>query len=111
MHKGQQSRQGFIIAGENGNIRVFHKSETDVRMPYKRVEGEDLYPPPEHEKDNRLLYQDIMYHKTIGMALSPGEDTIVFTTDSGQIFKVDVNLERPYSDQKYQYLVASFHSK
>ena len=78
-----QTRQGFIVSGENGNIRVFHKSETDVRMPYKRVEGDDLYPASEHERENRMLYQDMMYHKTIGMALSPRVDTIVFTTDSG----------------------------
>jgi len=52
-----------------------------------------------------------MYHKILGVALSPREDTIVFTTDSNQIVKVDVNLERPYSEQHYHYLVSSFHSK
>lgn len=43
-------------------------------MPYKRVEGEDLTPSTEHEKENKMLYQDVMYHKTINMSLSPKED-------------------------------------
>jgi WD40 repeat protein len=107
--KGQ--RQGFIVAGENGMFRVFHKSDTDVRMPYKRVEGEDLQPTPIHEKDNKILWQDIMYHKTLGMTLSPREDVIVFTTDSNQIVRVDINLERPFAEQTYTYLVSAFHSK
>lgn len=37
-------------------FRVYHKSDTDVRMPYKRIEGEDLFPTPDHEKDNKMLY-------------------------------------------------------
>ena len=77
---------------------MYHKSDTDVRMPYKRVEGDDLYPPSEHESSNRMLYQDVMYHKTIGLALAPREDCLIFTTDSGQIIKVDINLERPNTD-------------
>lgn len=72
--KGHAPKQGFIVAGENGRIRVFCKSDTDARMPYKRVEGEDLTPSTEHEKENKMLYQDVMYHKTINMSLSPKED-------------------------------------
>lgn len=58
-----------------------------------------------------MLWQDLMYHKIIGIALAPREDSIVFTTDSNQLVKVDVNLERPYAEQEYRYLVLGFHSK
>lgn len=52
-----------------------------------------------------------MYHKTLNIALSPREDLLAFTTDSNQIVKIEINLERPSFDQKYDYLVSSFHSK
>jgi hypothetical protein len=39
--KGSQ-KSGFIVAGENGQIRVFFKSDQDTKRPYLRVEGEDL---------------------------------------------------------------------
>jgi WD40 repeat protein len=109
--KSNSQKQGFIVAGDNGKIRVFVKSDTDVRMPYKRVEGEDLTPSSEHEKENKILFTDVMYHKAINISLSPKEDSIIFSTDSAQIIKVDINLERPYTEQKYNYLVSSFHSK
>ena len=81
-------------------------------MPYKRTDGEDLCPPPEGEKENKMLYQDIMQRKVSTIALSPREDMIVFTTESNQIVKVEVSLERPSSpDTKYEYLISSFHSK
>jgi len=109
--KSNSQKQGFIVAGDNGRIRVFAKSDTDVRMPYKRVEGEDLTPSSEHEKENKILFQDVMYHKAINISLSPKEDSIIFSTDSSQIIKVDINLERPYTEQRYHYLVSSFHAK
>ena len=41
-------KSGFIVAGQGGLIRVFHKSETDPKKPYLKVEGDDLYPAIEH---------------------------------------------------------------
>jgi hypothetical protein len=70
-------------------------------MPYKRVEGEDLQISPDHERENKILFDDVMYHKILGLALSPKEETLIFTTDSNQIIRVDINLERPYMEQRY----------
>lgn len=75
------------------------------------MEGDDLAPGSELERENKMLYQDIKYHKIQDLALSPREDQIVFTTDSNQIIKVSINLERPAEEQKYEYLISSFHSK
>ena len=92
--KGHQ-KSGFIVAGENGQIRVFFKSDQDTKRPYLRVEGEDLTLQAEQEKDNPQLFTDIMYHKINSIVLSPKEDQVVFTTRSNQIVKVPINLERP----------------
>ena len=92
--KGSQ-KSGFIVAGENGQIRVFQKSDQDTKRPYVRVEGEDLTLQAEQEKENPQLFQDIMYHKINSIVLSPKEDHVVFTTRSNQIIKVPINLERP----------------
>lgn len=51
-----------------------------------------------------------MYHKILNMTLSPREDHLLFVTDSNQLIKVSLNLERPGEDSKYEYLVSSFHS-
>jgi cilia- and flagella-associated protein 57 len=48
--------------------------------------------------------------KVTHMALSPKEDTIVFTMSSNQIFKVPINLDRPGDDHTYEYLICAFHS-
>lgn len=52
-----------------------------------------------------------MYHKVLCLALSPRLDTLIFSTDQGQVLKVRVNLERPYEIDRFEYLIASFHSK
>ena len=111
LQKGELKRQGFIIASESGRFRVFFKSDTDVRTPYKRIDGDDLEPSKEIERENKMLFDDIQFHKALGISLSPREDMLVFTLDSNQIIKVDINLERTSSDAKYEYLVSSFHSK
>ena len=95
-----------MVAGESGRIRVFVKSDIDPKKPYIRVEAsDDLNPDPAHYKEDinkpmsQLVYTDIGIHKINSVALSPAEDTIVFTTSSAQILKIpSVNLERPNED-------------
>jgi hypothetical protein len=36
---------------------------------------------------------------------------IIFSTDANQILKVGIKLERPYEDDRFEYLISSFHSK
>ena len=43
--------------------------------------------------------------------LSSGEDTVIFSTDNSQIFKMSINLERPTDEVEYDYLVHPFHSR
>ena len=45
------------------------------------------------------------------MALSSTDDCISFTTENNQIMKVNVNLERPADDAKYEYVVTPFHQR
>ena len=45
------------------------------------------------------------------MALSNTDDQISFTTENNQIMRVNVNLERPSDDSKYEYVVYPFHSR
>ena len=62
---------------------MFFKSEVDARMPYKRTEGDDLaMSNSEHENKDKTLHNDVMYHKITNMALSPRQDTLLFTTDA-----------------------------
>ncbi len=77
----QQSKSGFVVAGDSGQLRVFFKSEGV--QPYKRAEGDDLQMSNQdpQNKDKTLL-NDVMYHKITNMALSPRQDTILFTTDA-----------------------------
>lgn len=57
------------------------------------------------------IQTDVMYRKITNMALSPKEDLLLFTTDTNQIIKIQINLERPYEVDRFEYLVSSFHSK
>lgn len=40
--KALTQKTGFVVAGDSGQFRVFFKSDTDVRTPYKRADGDDL---------------------------------------------------------------------
>jgi hypothetical protein len=37
-------KSGFVVASLGGNFRVFIKSDSESRQPYKRVDGNDLFP-------------------------------------------------------------------
>lgn len=87
-------------------------------MPYKRVEPDKddlcMTSDYEHTKDHHKLsvYHDVKYHKITNMSLSPREDQLLFSTDTGQIISVKINLDKPSDEQfPYDYLVTSFHSK
>ena len=111
--KGPTQKSGFIVAGDSGQIRVFLKNEkndTDVRMPYKRTESDDLIMVSDNDTKSGIE-ADVMYRKITNMALSPREDVLIFSTDTNQIIKVQINLERPSEVDKFDYLVSSFHSK
>mmetsp|Transcript_40676 Transcript_40676/g.29297 ORF Transcript_40676/g.29297 Transcript_40676/m.29297 type:complete len:181 (+) Transcript_40676:965-1507(+) len=68
-------------------------------------------PKPEEELHNMQLYNDVKDKKVNTIALSNKEDMIIFTTSSNQLIKVPINLERPSEDNKYEYLITSFHSR
>ena len=48
-------RSGFIVAGNNGHLRVFYKSDATqaTGKPYVRVEGDDLELPSEARANER----------------------------------------------------------
>jgi len=113
--KDSSQKSGFVVAGDSGQIRVFIKSDTqENRQLYKRVEGDDLMldaPKPEEDLLKMQLYMDVKDRKINTIALSNKEDMITFTTSSNQLIKVPINLERPSEDNKYEYLITSFHSR
>lgn len=106
----QTYSKGFIIAGDNGQIMIYEKSE-DPKNPYNRIAK-----LPQSEKDDKTeeyleLKAGIMSARVKCMSLTSVDDCIVFTTENNQIMKVAVNLERPSDDQKYEYLIYPFHSR
>lgn len=52
-----------------------------------------------------------MSSRVRALGISSTEDVVIFTTENNQIMKVNVNLERPSDDAKYEYLVYPFHSR
>ena len=61
-----------------------------------------------------MVIEDIDMNDITAISLDPQENNIVFTTNSSQIIKVLINLERPNEDLKYEnpeHLIASFHKK
>jgi hypothetical protein len=58
-------------------------------MPYKRAEGDDLQMSnQDHEGRDKILNNDVMYHKITNMSINPKQDTLLFSTDANQILKV-----------------------
>ena len=105
----QTYSKGFIIAGDNGQIMIYEKAE-DPKHPYSRLTK--LPNSNSNEKgEYHELQAGIMSAKIRCMSLSSTDDCIVFTTENNQIMKVNVNLERPSDDSKYEYLIYPFHSR
>ena len=70
--KSSNNRSGFIVAGESGRMRVFVKSDADLKKPYVRVDTTDDLVPPQgggalYGNDNnpstQMISQDIGIHK------------------------------------------------
>jgi hypothetical protein len=103
-------QKGFIIAGDNGQIMIYEKSE-DPKNPYNKIAK-----LPQNEKgDQKGEYHDlqagIMSSRIRCMSLASTEDWIIFSTENNQLMKVFANPERPADDAKYEYLVSPFHSR
>lgn len=84
-------------------------NSSEPKVPYRKTEGDDLQ--LDSEKADRMVSSDVMYHRVTQMAINPRLDTLVFATDSSQILKLKINLERPFDVDQYEYLITSFHSK
>lgn len=102
--------KGFFIGGDNGQIIIYDRSE-EPKNPYRKIamlpsSGADA----KSEKDYPHLQGVVMGSKIRSMALSRSEDMLLFTVESNQIMKVNINLERPTEDSKYEYLICPFHS-
>ena len=53
-------------------MRVFFKSDQDNRVPYKRSEGDDCQMSNnDHEQKDKMVINDVMYHRITNLALSP----------------------------------------
>jgi hypothetical protein len=79
---GVNQKTGFIIATLGGLFRVFVKTDNESRQPYRRVEGDDLFPAYSQLDAEKRLEKDLSYMKVPCMALSPREDALVFTMSS-----------------------------
>jgi hypothetical protein len=79
---GANQKTGFIIATLGGLFRVFVKTDNESRQPYRRVEGDDLFPADSQLDAEKRLEKDLSYMKVPCMALSPREDALVFTMSS-----------------------------
>lgn len=61
---------------------MFVKTDNESRQPYRRVEGDDLFPKEIDLDKNPRMEKDLSYMKTPCLALSPREDALVFVTSS-----------------------------
>ena len=71
-----------------------------------------MYPNERELNANPQLDRDLTYMKCSSMALSPKEDSLIFTMNSNQIFKVPIALDSRNSEDlvRYDYLISGFHS-
>jgi WD40 repeat protein len=100
--------KGFIVAGSKGQILVYEKTD-EPKQPYNRVAT-----LPENaisKKTSASIMQQMCSHSIKNIDLCTSEDTIIFSTENGQLFKMSINLERPTDEVEYDYLVHSFHSR
>lgn len=73
--------KGFIIAGENGQIMIYEKSE-EPKNPYHRIATLPSSTDSKQEKDYPQLQAGIMSSRVRALALSSSEDNLIFTTDN-----------------------------
>jgi len=100
--------KGFIVAGSKGQILVYEKTD-EPKQPYNRVAT--LPANAMSKKTSAAIMQQMTSGPIKSIDLSTTEDTVIFSTDNSQLFKMSINLERPTDEVDYDYLVHSFHSR
>jgi hypothetical protein len=73
--------KGFIIAGENGQIMIYEKSE-EPKNPYHRIATLPSSTDGKQEKEYAMLLAGVMSSKVRWMALNSSEDSLAFTTEN-----------------------------
>jgi cilia- and flagella-associated protein 57 len=53
---------------------------------------------------------NMMKSTIVSMTLSSAETSLVFTTDSNQIMRTDINMDRKCDESKYDFVIFPFHS-
>ncbi len=51
-----------------------------------------------------------MKSTVVGMTLSSNEGSLVFTTESGQLMRTEINVDRRCDESKYEFVIYPFHS-
>lgn len=123
--------KGFLVGGSNGTILVFEKTD-DPKNPYTRVAKLPLDVPDmiegkgqgnamgkmnnqqssgEGSRNKPHVMRAVRESKIQWMDLSKLEEWIIFSTESSQLFRMKLNLERPTDGAEYEYLVYPFHNR
>ncbi len=89
---------------------VYEKFE-DPKNPYRKIANLPASGEAKSQKDYPQLQPGIMSSRIKALAISSSEDCLIFTTENNQLMKVNVNLERPGDESKYEYLIYPFHSR
>jgi WD40 repeat protein len=106
------------LAGETGRMLVYEKSE-DVKNPFNQIAQLPIVPYStlyedsnikKHGSFNPKLMTHMMKSSIVSMTLSSNENNLIFTTESNQILRTEINVDRKCDDSKYDFLIFPFHS-
>jgi len=104
--------KGFIIAGDKGQIMIYEKVD-EPKTQYHRVQTVPSQITEKVDKKQARILAHLPTCRIKSVDISKSEDTILFSTDTKQLIKLNVNLENKTDDIKYEYLVfpGPFHSR
>ena len=103
--------KGFIIVGDKGQMMVYITTSDPLNL-FQQIAA---LPNPFDDKmseEQKSIIAQVVGTNIKSVDLSTSEDTLIFTTENYQIFKMAISLlDNKNVEAVYEYLVHPFHSR
>ena len=103
-------KNGFICVGDRGQMIVY--SQSSEPNTFAMIAHLPNFTDEKMSEQQKKIVAEVVNSTIKSIDLSPSNDSLVFTTESQQIFRMTISsLDNKNVEAVYEYLVHPFHSR
>ena len=104
-------KSAFICVGDRGQMIVYSQNG-ELNNPYSMIAHLPNFTDDKMSDQQKKIVAEVVNSTIKSIDLSPSNDSVVFTTDTNQIFRMTISsLDNKNVEAVYEYLVHPFHSR